>query len=100
MEKRFMFFVCGYFLDKIEKVEIVKETEKTYSIKEKSFYNDGSFRERRVNDKSNFFPTWEEAHSRIVELQRERVKYSEDRLENEKADLEKMLAMKNPEGEA
>lgn len=80
--------------DKPQKVEVVKQTEKTVTIRVKSW--NGSTRDRRLVN-PDIFDTFDQAKVFMVQNQEERLKSLRLNLERENGRLGNLKGIKNPD---
>lgn len=88
-------YMTSYYGQDIEKVEIIRETSKQVVVKQGRA---GEFEREQAKRSSykNFFDTWLEAHTFLVNKQTVIVERLTTDLKDEKKNLLKLLAMKEP----
>jgi hypothetical protein len=97
MEKKYiMYKTSGYGAEKIDKVEVVKETPKQVVYLSEGF--NGKKYERRCaksGNYENFFNSWKAAHDYLVEKAERSVGNAKERLQGAKSYLGQIKSMKD-----
>lgn len=83
------------FPDKIEKVEISRETDRFVFFKTDP--NDWRIRKERKESKSNYFDTWRDAHIFLYNSCDNKIESLEKRLYSEKERFRKILLLEEPQ---
>jgi hypothetical protein len=89
----------GYGVLRIEAVEVVKETEKTVTIRTEQNWGGGKTRitesrENKISNYHRFFDTWEEAHDYLVKRAEKAVENCRMTLERLKGECGRIKGMK------
>lgn len=88
-------YVVGtnYKLGEIEEAEVLKETEKTYTIKRKT-WGANLIRKSEMSVYNGLvLKTYEEARNKLMELLEKRIETLKSNIENSKAEIQKHNAM-------
>lgn len=80
--------------DKIEAVEIEKETEKQVVIR--SISNGKTHRENKRSDWSNWHGSWEQAHAFLIDIAEQQVMHARHALSLAERRLESIKSMQRP----
>lgn len=84
-------YVAGWWRGRIKTVEVERETESSVWINGR--------RNAKLNNYKNYFDTWEEAHSYLMEKAQRKVNEARKSLEQANSELGTVKGMKPPQGE-
>lgn len=81
----------------IRPVEVVKETEKTVTLQETDWRGLPRERRARKDGYDRFFPTWEEAHSVMLERSERKLTSAKEAVQAAEARLKEVKALTKPQ---
>lgn len=91
-------FKTGYSIDKIERVEVLRETDKCVYLPTNSGYGKGvdERREAKSTEYAQYHDTWADAHTHLLKKAEGRVKAARLHLETVNGQLGTVKGMKPP----